>query len=73
MNASAASRRSGGRSGSLGMTNVCESACIAGRPKIVGHSAIPNGISVVWNVVISHSPLKSKPAAPVAKNATAPW
>jgi hypothetical protein len=34
---------------------------------------MPNGIFAVWNVVISHSPLRWKPAAPLAKRAIAPW
>ena len=32
-----------------------------------------NGILAVWNVVISHSPWKKKPAPPLANVAIAPW
>jgi len=32
-----------------------------------------NGVFAVWNVVISHSPWKKKPAPPAAKMAMATW
>ena len=73
MNASAASRRSGERPGLRGITNVCASAWLAGRSKIVGTVRMPNFIFMAWYVVTSHSPLSAKAAVPLPKNATEPW
>jgi hypothetical protein len=41
------------------MTRVCESACTAYFAAVqVGEQRHENGIFAVWNVEISHSPLK---------------
>ena len=48
MNVSVASSRSRGRFGSRGITNVCESAWLAGLSKIVGTVVMPNGRSSAW-------------------------
>ena len=73
MKASAASSRSGERPASRGITNVCESAWVAGPSKIVGTVRIEKGIFIVVNVVTSHSPLKAKAADWLPNMATDAW
>jgi hypothetical protein len=73
MKASEASMRSSERPADFGITNVCESAWLAGLSKTVGTVRIENGSFDASKVVTSHSPLRAKAAVWLPNSATEAW
>ena len=65
--------RSGERPADFGITNVCESAWLAGASKMFGTVRMENGSFCAWNVVTSHSPLSAKAVVWLPNSATDAW